>query len=272
MTLLSFSDTFNTMSKILIKLFQVSSILFIALSLSGCKAVGKTENAALQVTSNPQASVFLDDKHLGKTPFYSDQIKEGTHNLKVVAGEATYIDKVELKGGALTVVNRNLNNNILAQSGEILWLVDGKNDLFLASTPPRADIIIDGELKGKTPILIRDLESGDHKVRLTKPGYTQQEFAVKTSTTYKLLANVSLSSKEAKNPQVKEESNVEKIEVLATTQGFLRVHKEPQLNSQEVGQVDTGTSYEIIQETEDWIKISFEGKLGWISKQYTKGI
>src|SRR3989344_1571397 len=60
-------------------LFQVSSFLFLVLFLSGCKAIGTTKPAALQITSVPEASVFLDGKHLGKTPFFSDQLKVGEY-------------------------------------------------------------------------------------------------------------------------------------------------------------------------------------------------
>lgn len=254
------------------KIPPILLILTFAVVLSGCKAVGNANSAALQVTSNPQASVFLDDKHIGKTPFFSDQLKEGEHSLKITAGEATYVDKIGLKNGALTVVNRDLNNNFSAQSGETLWLVDGENGFFVASSPPDADITIDGQYKGKTPSII-DFESGEHKVKIGKSGYTEREFTIKTAKNYKVIANVTLSSKEAKNPQQKNEQNtIDKVEILETPQGFLRVRKEPQLDAQELGQVSTGTTYEVIQETDDWIKISFDGKQGWVSKQYTKKI
>ncbi len=258
---------------ILFRIRVVAILILTTISLSGCSAVGIAKNAALQVTSNPQASVFLNDKHLGKTPYFSDQLKEGTYTLKVSASEASYIDKIELKKGALTVVNRDLNNNYFAQSGEVLWLKEGKKDVFIGSIPSSADITIDGQLKGKTPQLIEDLVYGDHKVILTKSGFENREFTVKSSSRYSLIANVTLAAKIAKNQPIAEVSNsAEKVEILPTPQGFLRVRKEPDLSTQEIGQVDVGKTYEIIQETDEWVKISFEGKLGWVSAQYTKKI
>ena len=82
-----------------------------ALILSGCSLTSNQKPAALQVTSTPQASVFLDGKHLGKTPFYSDQLRAGEHTLKVTVSEASYVDKITLTSGTLMVVNRELANN-----------------------------------------------------------------------------------------------------------------------------------------------------------------
>lgn len=276
MTLALVFDNLSTMpfSKLsLPRICLVTSVIFAATQLSGCSAIGVTKNAALQVTSNPQASVFLNDKHLGKTPYFSDQLKEGTYTLKISVSEASYVDKIELKNGALTVVNRDLNNNYFAQTGEVLWLKDGKKDVFIGSIPTSAEITVDGQAKGKSPQLIEDLEYGEHKVLITKSGFENREFTVKSSSQYSLMANVTLAAKIAKNPPASENTNnTQKVEILQTPQGFLRVRKEPELSSQEIGQVEVGKTYEIIQETQDWIKISFEGKLGWVSTLYTKKV
>ncbi|MEK7581434.1 MAG: PEGA domain-containing protein [Patescibacteria group bacterium] len=264
-------------SSLVVKKYLLPTTLYLLLatSLSGCSLIGTAKPAALQVTSTPEASVFLDGKHLGKTPFFSDQLKSGSYTLKVTASEASYISKIDLYPSTLTVVNRELNNNLMAQSGEILWLEKGKNDVFIASNPTDAEITIDGKYKGKTPLIITDLENGDHKVGISKgQGFIDREFAIKTSSKYKLVASVTLASELAKNPTSTEsvKTDTPEVEIAKTPQGYLKVRKEPVLDSAEIGRVNTGDKLEIIQETEDWIKISFEGKLGWISKQYTKKI
>lgn len=245
--------------------------LFTSFMLTACSVPG-TNTSALQITTNPQASVFLNEKHLGKTPYFSDQLKEGTYTVKIAAGEASYVEKIELKKGALTVVNRDLNNNMFAQSGEVLWLEQGTRDLFIASNPSEAEVVIDGQFKGLTPTIIRDLDVGDHKVKITKNNFLEREFSVKTSSEYKLIANVTLASQTAKNIQSTERESTAKIEILPTPQKFLRVRKEPQLTSQEVGQVNSGNNYELIQEVEGWIKINFDGKMGWVPKEFVKNL
>jgi hypothetical protein len=247
---------------------------FLATVLSGCSAVSFNKPAALQVTSTPEASVFLDGKHLGKTPFYSDQITAGSHIIKIAASEASYVDKIALTSGTLTVIDRDLADNFMAQSGENLWLEPGLTGTLIVSRPPEADITVDGKFYGKTTKLIQNLEDGDHKVQLTIEGFISREFAIKTSSKYRLIANVTLASQIAKGqvavntplplPQIK------KVEITKTPQGFLRVRRDASLSSDEIGRVSTGDQLEVIQETGDWVKVILDGKQGWVSKTYTK--
>ena len=256
------------------KIFLASCLILLATILSGCKAIGTNKPAALQITSTPDASVFLDGKHLGKTPFFSDQLKEGEYTLKITASEANFVEKITLSSGTLTVVNRELNNNFLASAGETLWLKTGKNGLFVVSMPTQADLIIDGKLFGKTPLQVAAIEDGEHKVQLSKKGYLERNFQIKTSAKYQLIADVTLAAEIAKGtPPTGSPAplfQVVKVEILKTPQGFLRVRSEPSLSSPEIGRVKTGDQLELIQETKDWIKIKFEEKQGWISAQYTK--
>ncbi|MEX2028607.1 MAG: PEGA domain-containing protein [Candidatus Curtissbacteria bacterium] len=260
-------------------------ILGLAFVLSACSAVGINKPAALQVTSKPEASVFLDDKHVGKTPFFSDQLKLGKHSLKITVSEGSFVEEVSLNPGTLTVVNRDLAPNFLAQAGETLTLTPGKQGLFLLSMPPGADVTIDGRHAGETPLLTTDIPEGDHKVQITKDGYLSREFAIKTTSKYQLVAQVSLASIEAKNiaegkglPEVQ----TRRVEIIDTPQGFLRVRQDASVNSAEIGRVKPGDQLEVIQETADWVEVKFparnasqsdaggEGKQGWISAQYTK--
>ncbi len=245
-----------------------ASILIILASLTGCSAIGTNKPAALQVTSIPEASIFLDGKHLGKTPYSSDQLKSGEHSLKIAASEASFVATVNLSSGTLTVINRELTGNFLAQAGEILSLEPDKAGLFVASSPKDANLVLDGRLMGTTPILIEDIKEGDHKLFLTHDGYIDHELAVKTSAKYQLVADVTLASIIAKQPQASPKPIV-KVEILTTPQGFLRVRKDPSLASFEVGRVNTGDQLEVIQEIKDWVQVKFEGKQGWISSTYT---
>jgi len=264
-------------AKVVLKsLLPVTCYLLLVTILSGCKVVGVNKPAALQVTSVPESSVFLDSKHVGKTPFFSDQLKAGEYTLKVTVSQASYVDKITLTEGTLTVVNRELNNNFLAQSGETLGLKPGKKGILVVSMPDEAELTIDGALKGKTPYLSNDIKEGEHKISLTRDGYVEREFSVKTSSKYQLVADVTLASiaaKESSNSKnTDSQAETNKVEITKSPQGFLRVRSEPALSALEVGQVKTGEKLEVIQEIKDWIKIKFEDKLGWISTQYTKKV
>lgn len=268
------SATFNPMpsfARLLKKLHLAILLPITVLLLSGCSAVGTNKPSALQVTSTPEASVFLDGKHLGKTPFYSDQLQGKEYTVKLSAGEAAYTQKVKLTPGTLTVINRELNNNFMAQNGEVLWLEQGQKGLFIVSMPDEADIAVDGQLIGKTPKKIEEIADGEHKVQISKQGYVEKAFAVKTSKEYQLVADVTLAS-EIANGSVAEAvvPQLQMVEILATPQGFLRVRKEASTASPEIGRVKPQDKLELVQETKDWVMIKFEGKQGWVSAQYIK--
>lgn len=60
--------------------------------------------------------------------------------------------------------------------------------LSLKTTPPGAQVMIDGEPKGASPIVISDLRSGGLQIRITKPGYKDlvQQVAVMPYATQNL--------------------------------------------------------------------------------------
>lgn len=255
------------------RLLLFTFLLSLVILLSGCSAIGSNKPAALQITTTPEASVFLDGKHLGKTPFYSDQLKPGVVGLKLTASEATFVSEITLRSSTLTYVNRQLATNYLAQGGEVLHLVKGRTGVLFTTEPGGAEIIIDGKLLGKAPQLFEGLSLGEHQVEVNASGYLPSKFAIKVVKGYQLQGQITLASEIAKNVvTLAKKPEVIKVEITSTPQGFLRVRKEALATSSEVGRVKPKEKYEVIQETKDWVKISFQGKQGWVSSQYTKKI
>lgn len=279
----------TTMAK---KLSIVTCYMLLVTFLSGCTAIGYSKPAALQVTSTPEASVFLDGKHIGKTPFYSDQLKAGNYTVKVTVSDATYVDKITLTEGTLTVVNRDLSSNFLASAGENLSLVPNQKGFFVISWPEGSDITVDGKYVAKTPFLMKGLDDGEHRVLISKTGYLEREFVIKSSPKYQLLANVTLASQIAKgvgSTQTAQKPQAKQVEILSAPGGFVRVRQEPNALSTEIGRINTQDTVEVIQQTDNWLQVKFEvpahsglspsgsktgesGKLGWISTQYTKEV
>lgn len=256
------------------KLFLVASLLFLVTTLSGCSAIGFQKFAALQVTSTPEASVLLDGRLLGKTPFYSDQLKSGSYTLKITTSDATYLAKIELSDGTLTVVNRGLSTNFLAQAGENLSLAPSLKGIMITSLPPDADITIDGRYIGKTPAQITNIATGEHKVLVTKQAYVNREFAIKTLSKYQVIAEVTLASKVAKGLATEiaqvEASSSAKVEIAKTFQNFVNVKKEPDAAASDIGRARTGQQLDFKGENPNWLQVIFEGKLGWIPKEFAK--
>ncbi len=264
-----------TSKSLLKKSFQYLSIvtcqLTIVLFLSGCSAIGVNKPAALQVTSTPEASVFLDGKHLGKTPFYSDQLKAGEHEVKITAESANFAAIINLRESTLTVVDRQLSKNFLSQSGEILTLNSSQKGLFIITDPPKSEITIDGKLYGESPALIEDIEEGEHIVTAAKQGYITREMKVLTTSKYQLLAEITLASEIAKQLSSAQapEAKSNRVEITKAPVNSLKIRQDPIANSPEIGTVKVGEEYEVLQEIKDWLKIIFEGKQGWIQSKYT---
>ena len=253
-------------------LIPVTNYLLLTTILSGCTIIGGNKPAALQVTSTPEASVFLDGKHIGKTPFFTDQLNAKEYTLKITVSEASYTEKIILTPGALTAVNRELSANFLGQSGETLSLNKQGKGVFVSSYPDKAEVSLDGKIAGETPLIIGDVKEGDHQIAVNKTGYIQREFAIKSSDKYQLLANVTLASEFAKGKGTKlnVEPETKSVEILKTPLGFVRVRKEPSLVALEITTIESGKQAELLQEADDWYLIKIEGKLGWISAQYAK--
>src|SRR3990167_4157269 len=253
-------------------LMLATSYLLLTTILSGCTVIGTTKPAALQVTATPEASVFLDGKHLGKTPFFTDQLDAKEYTLKITVSEASYTEKIILTPGALTAVNRELSANFLGQSGETLSLNNQGKGVFISSYPDKAQVAIDGKITGETPLIVENVKEGDHQITLNKTGYIQREFTIKSSNKYQLTANVTLASEFAKGKTGSSESQPQgkSVEILRTPLGFVRLRQEPSLESLEIGTIETGKQVDLLQEVQSWYSIKFDGKIGWISTQYAK--
>ena len=66
---------------------------------------------------------------------------------------------------------------------------------------------------------------------------------------------------------------VKQIQIIETGTGFLRVRSTPSLNGEEIGKVDVGDKFRIIEEQGGWYKIEYAtGKEGWVLGDYTKEV
>ena len=76
------SDIISTANMKLFK--KLLPITFLSILLSGCNLpfIGQKQ-AALQVNSDPQAVVYLNENHVGQTPYFDDKLKPGEYTLKL---------------------------------------------------------------------------------------------------------------------------------------------------------------------------------------------
>lgn len=157
---------------------------------------------ALQISTTPRSTVYVDDTQAGVTPFFDEKIKAGEHTIKLVpesTGEplATWEGKVNLVPGILTVINRSFGASDSQSSGEILTLEKigrkDKSTLAVISVPDQAVIKVNGEPKGFSPLTIEDLDPADYQITISSSGYEEKSVSAHTIGGYKLIVNVKLA-------------------------------------------------------------------------------
>ncbi len=115
--------------------------------------------AAVTVVSDPgRASVWIDGHYLGATPVTRDDLPPGRHVLRVVKfGHKPLLREIDLRGGP--------NEERVA----LVPLVGGT--LSIATDPPGAEVVVDGESRGVTPVQLKAVAPGGHALRLSLVNY-----------------------------------------------------------------------------------------------------
>ena len=270
------------------------------------KFFGKPGPGALQISTTPKATVFIDGTQVGVTPFFDDKLKSGEHTVKLVPEATTdnlvsWEGKVNLTPGILTAINRNFATSEAFSSGEIIWLEKissrDKSSLSVISTPDQAVVKVDSEPKGFSPVLVENLSPGSHQLVVNTPGYEERTISAKTVAGYKLIVNVQLaqkiegieeatpsaelgpspSPKASPTPKTTPKPTItppEKPYVLIkeTPTGWLRVRMEPSASATEAAKVNPGEMFPYLNEEKSgWLKIEYEeGKEGWVSGVYVE--
>lgn len=267
----------------------ILTILFLVLVLFLNRESGK---GALQVTSKPDSQVFLDGKFVGKTPLclcdLPQLLKVGDYSIRLVptqSGFKEWEQKITIYQGALTVVDRTFDKNVSSATGSIITLSDigdkNKSELLVISFPSGAEVVVDSNNKGTTPILIKDITASDHEIKILKDGYSEKVVKVKTIPGKRLQVSTDLGIRTDLTDQdatasatlsvTPSPSAGQKVVILDTPTGFLRVRTTASVSSAQIGTVNPGDKLDLVSEQDGWFEISLpDGKSGWISSDYAK--
>lgn len=268
---------------------------------------GGEEQGVLKVNSTPATTIFLDNQNIGKSP-YEDKVKPGVYTLKLIPESSiesatSWEGQIEIKANLLTYINRELGESDVTTGGEILTLekISGKQaELSVLSTPDGATVSLAGQEKGTTPLVIQDVDAGSYDLTVSMTGFKPRTVKVKTTAGYKLTASFQLvlsgdapvgspepsaSEEPDSTPKASAKASPKStpkasaakgtpppkpyVEILDTPTGFLRVRSEPSTSSEELGRVNPGEYYSLLDEENGWYKIQFgDEEEGWISGQY----
>jgi hypothetical protein len=254
-----------------------------------------SEKGALQITSSPTSKVYLNDTYIGQTPLckcqVSDMIVPGAYTIRVTPLDnslQSFQEQIIVSQGVLTVVDRKFGTNGQSEGSIISLtpLVDKtQSQLLVVSFPQGAQVSLDDQNIGSTPLLSNNPTESDHDLKISKEGYNEKEIRIRTPIGYKLTVAAYLStsttsltvptatpsSSVSSSPEPSDitPTPVNRVTILNTPTGFLRVRESPSLSAAEVGEVTPGNTYEIVDQQSGWDKIKMDdGTTGWVSSQY----
>lgn len=236
------------------------------------KFLGLEPRAGIRVQANQEAKVSIDQKDVGKTPFQGEDFIPGDHLVSLQADNSRWQGYVKLNRGTLSVVNRDLTETQASSSGEIITLEPGSGATVI-STPTQSDVEVDGKGYGQTPLLIKDLASGEHTFLISHNNFLKRSIRAVLAVGYNLNLVVDLAISETdftKITTVPIQTSM-RVVVKDTPTGFLRVRAQPSVSSSEVGRINPGDILTLLEEVGSWDKIKLSsGKEGFISASYVE--
>ncbi len=270
------------MKKVIVILLVFISLISIIFQF-GAKPLGKVlgiqSRSGIKVESTQKAKIFLNNEEKGETPFQDDNLSSGDYlitlkPLEVSSSSASVFWEgyAKLNPGTLTVVNREITDKKETASGEIIALEVGAGSTVI-STPTDAEVIIDGVLKGRTPVSIPDLTPGEHQFIISKDNFLKRSIRAKVLDGYKLVLTVDLSISEADLTKIPTAPITQTTQIIIkkTPTGFLRVREKSNINSKEIAQVKVGETLVLLEEIPNWNRVRLsDGKEGWVSSSYTE--
>lgn len=253
----------------------------------------KPQKAGLIIETNPASMVFINAEQVGRTRYETTR-NPGDIVVKLVPESvdkplAPYETKIALVAGVKTIIQRDFGDSEDTSSGVIVSFekaVDKETSISVISIPDSAQVTIDGQVRGFAPFKSSSIVEGEHTLTVGARDYVEKSIDIRTYKGYKLTAIFKLAPIAAEvslspSPTASPEPEVNYVEILETSTGYLRVRSEPSTLAPEVAQVDPGKKYKLLDTDEKtgWFKIEYQpasdesqAKSGWVTNQYAKKV
>lgn len=277
--------------------------IFSSLLLSGCTLpFSQTVFSGLQVTAIPKATVYIDEKEMGKTPYLDEKVQSGEHSIRIVTDSSTYVSyqtKIKFTPKIMVAVNRVLGPTEILSAGEIITMEELSDpkvaELAVISNPDGAKVVIDTADVGITPFAQKNTSIGKHEVTIGLPGYTQRIINIITKAGYRLIINVQLAQILSQIPTLENLTATQsattgatpilnqdmvyrtdkvlkpRVKILSSETGWLNVRSSPAISGTVLTKVYPQEYYPYLDEQSGWVKIGYEkDKEGWVSVKYVE--
>lgn len=250
------------------------------------------EKGALQVTANIKSKVYLNGNLIGETQLckcnQNDTLQAGEYDIRIEPTDTTYAaytTRVRINGGVLTAVDRTFLPGSLASS-YVLTLEKSqsqKGELVITTIPEGAMVTIDSVASGATPFTTDKLSASEHELEIQKQGFAKKTVRIRIVDGHKLIVNATLGTEGSgeelsatPTPTTTPTEGISptpaangKVTILDTPNGFLRVRSGAGTTFSEVSRVNSGDSFDLLNEETGWYEIQVDSTTtGWISSQF----
>lgn len=263
------------MKKIIIWILILISVLVLLIrysSKAGEIFFGIKQISGISILSAPEgATIFLDGKEVGKTPYEDKNLSIKEYQIKLDKEGMVWQGKVRLTPQTVTIINRDLAQDVASSSGEILTLEKGRG-MTVVSNPADSEVEIDGKIMGKTPLAV-NLEIGEHTIVVSHPNYLKRSIRANLPNQFNLNISVDLALSEADLTTITSPVITQTPEVVVkqTPTGFLRVRDKPSLSGKELARVNVGDTLILLEELSGWDRIKLsDGTEGFVSSTYVE--
>jgi fibronectin type 3 domain-containing protein len=124
--------------------------------------------SSLSVQSNvTDAEVFIDSIRKGNTPLVIRTLQPGTHTVKVVVTGQEIVKTVSLEPGRDMSITADFQNT---------------GSLHVTSEPAAATVSLNGNAAGTTPLILKNVPSGEHVLSVSKEGHSESKMQVMVKT------------------------------------------------------------------------------------------
>lgn len=237
--------------------------------------LGIKQKSGILITTTPtDATVYLHAQEVGRTPYEAKDLEVSEYSVKLEKDSASWQGSVKLNAGTITIINRDLANDIPSSAGEALSLKKGKG-ITLISNPKNAKVTVDGGEVGTSPLNINS-QSGEHAIIIDHPNYLKRSIRASLPDGYNLTIVVDLALSEADlstvaTPVIKTTLEVIVKNTVSPNPGFLRVRDKPSLLGKEVAQVKPGEILILLEEEGTWDRVRLsDGTEGFVSSTYVE--
>lgn len=265
------------MKKIIIWILVLVSVVVLLVRYSSKLeelSLGIKQRSGISIFSTPDvATVFLDGKEVGKTPYEDKNLAVRQYQVKLDKDGASWQGNIKLTSQTMAIINRDLASDQASSSGEVLTLDKGRG-VTVISSPSNAEVETDGKSVGKTPISV-NLASGEHTFVISHPNYLKRSIKATLPAGFNLTISTDLALSEVDLTAVSAPviTQTQEVVVRQTPTGFLRVRDQAALSGKEIAKVNTGEKLILLEELSGWDRVRLSNNTeGFVSSTYVEKV